>query len=201
MSKPNGILAMDPSNYREIDGVVFDLDSYAKHCAPAEQAPPAPKEPAPAAPIPAPEGILAMDPEHHRVLDGVAMDEDSFQRHSQPPTDESPAEQTVAVGETAPTGVFVVDPFPNGWYPAEDGKPPVPVMGGALPPVEILENGTHVVTVIRTVFLHTGSGSGSGSYMTSYTTSYRTSYLSSGSGSYVFGSCTYLVGGYGLELI
>lgn len=201
MSKSNGILAMDPSKYREIDGVVFDLDSYAKHCAPPEQAAPAEASPTPAEPIPAPEGILAMDPDHYRAIDGVAMDEDSFERHSQPPADETPAEQAVTAEEVPPMGVFAVDPFPNGWYPAEDGRPPVPIMGGALPPVEILENGTHVVTVIRTVFLHTGSGSGSGSYVTSYTTSYRTSYLSSGSGSYVFGSCTYLVGGYGLELV
>ena len=201
MSKSNGILAMDPSKYREIDGVVFDLDSYAKHCAPPEQEPPAAEDPAPAAPIPAPEGILAMDPEHYRALDGVAMDADSFERHSQPPADEPPAAEEVVAEQAAPAGVFAVDPFPNGWYPAEEGKPPVPIMGGALPPVEILENGTHVITVIRTVFLRTGSGSGSGSYVTSYTTSYRTSYLSSGSGSHVFGSCTYLVGGYGLELI
>lgn len=200
MSKSNGILAMDPSKYREIDGVVFDLDSYAKHCAPMEQNPPATEESAPTVPIAAPVGILAMDPEHYRALDGVAMDEDSFERHNQPPADESRTDEAV-IEQAAPTGVFAVEPFPNGWYPAEDGKPPVPIMGGALPPVEILENGTHVVTVIRTVFLHTGSGSGSGSYVTSYTTSYRTSYLSSGSGSYVFGSCTYLVGGYGLELI
>ena len=54
---------------------------------------------------------------------------------------------------------------------------------------------------MRTVLLHTGSGSGSGSYATSYTTSYRTSWRTSGSGSYVFGSCTWLVGGYGLELV
>ena len=66
MSKSNGILAMDPSKYREIDGVVFDLDSYAKHCAPPEQDPPAPEEPTPAAPIPAPEGILV-----HEVRPGV----------------------------------------------------------------------------------------------------------------------------------
>lgn len=202
MSKSNGILAMDPNNYREIDGVVFDLDSYARHCAPAEHPPSATTESAPEPPIAAPDGILAMDPEHYRALDGVAMDEDSFARHTQPPAaDEPPAPEEVAIEQTAPNGVFAVEPFPDGWYPAEDGQPPVPIMGGALPPVEILENGTHVVTVIRTVFLRTGSGSGSGSYVTSYTTSYRTSYVSSGSGSYVFGSCTYLVGGYGLELI
>ena len=45
-----------------------------------------------------------------------------------------------------------------------------------------------------------GSGSGSGSYTTSYTTSFRSSGSGSG-GSYVFGSCVYTVGGYGLELI
>lgn len=200
MSETNGILAMDPEHYREIDGVVFDLDSYEKHCAPAEPALEAEPEP-PAAPIPAPKGILAMDPEHYRAIDGVAMDEDSYARHSQPPAEEAPAPQPeeVVVDDTASTGVFAVDPYPNGWYPAEDGKPPVPIMGGALSPVEILDNGVHVVTVTRTVFVRTGSGSGS--YVTSYTTSYRTSYLSSGSGSYVFGSCTYLVGGYGLELV
>lgn len=203
MSEPNGILAMDPEKYREIDGVVFDLDSYAKHCAPAEPACEAEPE-APAAPIPIPEGILAMDPVHYHAIDGVAMDEDSYARHTQPPAEEPappPQSEEIVVDEPAPTGVFAVDPYPDGWYPAEGGKPPVPIMGGALSPVEILDNGVHVVTVARTVFLHTGSGSGSGSYVTSYTTSYRTSYLSSSSGSYVFGSCTYLVGGYGLELV
>ena len=34
MSKPNGILAMNPEKYREIDGVVFDEASYARHCQP-----------------------------------------------------------------------------------------------------------------------------------------------------------------------
>ena len=195
MSKSSGILEMNPEQYREIDGVVFDLDSFARHCQPVEHLQP----PIPDEPVPSPEGILAMDPENYRALDGVAMDADSYERHTQPP---APAPQEAPPQEEqAPAGVFAVDPFPDGWYPAEDGQPPVPIMGGALPPVEIMQDGTHVVTVIRTVFLRTGSGSGSGSYVTSYTTSYRTSYVSSGSGSYVFGSCTYLVGGYGLELV
>ena len=195
MSKSSGILEMNPEQYREIDGVVFDLDSFARHCQPVEQLQP----PVPDEPVPSPEGILAMDPENYRALDGVAMDADSYERHTQPP---APAPQEAPPQEEqVPAGVFAVDPFPVGWYPAEDGQPPVPIMGGALPPVEIMQDGTHVVTVIRTVFLRTGSGSGSGSYVTSYTTSYRTSYVSSGSGSYVFGSCTYLVGGYGLELV
>lgn len=33
--QPSGILAMNPEKYREIDGVVLDLDSYERHCAPA----------------------------------------------------------------------------------------------------------------------------------------------------------------------
>lgn len=151
MSQPNGILAMDPEKYREIDGVVFDLDSYARHCRPIESG----------------------------RQDTTAAETSS----------------------TAPSPVFAVDPVHDGWYPPQEDQPPVPVMAGALPPVETfgLDGGDVVVT--RTVFVPAGSGSGSGSYLTSYTTSYRTSFRSSGSGSYVFGSCTYLVGGYGLELI
>ena len=135
MAKSNGILAMNPEQYREIDGVVFDLDSYAKHCRPVEQTP----EP-----------------------------------------------------------IFPAAPYPAGWYPVEEGQAPVPVMGGALPPLEtvVTEDG---ITIRRTVWVQCGSGSGS--YLTSYTTSYRTSYRSSGSGSHFGGSCTYFVGGYGLVLI
>ena len=118
MAKSNGILAMNPEQYREIDGVVFDLDSYAKHCRPVEQTP----EP-----------------------------------------------------------IFPAAPYPAGWYPVEEGQAPVPVMGGALPPLEtvVTEDG---ITIRRTVWVQCGSGSGS--YLTSYTTSYRTSYRSSGSGSH-----------------
>ena len=197
MSKPSGILEINPEQYREIDGVVFDLDSFAKHCQPPEE----PSQSKAKEPIPSPAGILAMDPENYREIDGVAMDADSYERHSQPPAGEESPPPAQKEAAPQPMGVFAVDPYPDGWYPAEDGQPPVPIMGGALPPVEIMEDGTRVVTVMRTIFLHTGSGSGSGSYTTSYTTSYRTSYLSSGSGSYVFGSCTYFVGGYGLELV
>lgn len=161
MSKPNGILAMNPEKYREIDGVVFDLDSYARHCKPPEQ---------------------------------EKKCEDT------PKADENPAEAPSA----APAPVFAVDPYPDGWYPAEDGRPPVPVMGGALPPCEsesdVIHEENGVKTVVQTVYYAPGSGSGSGSYTTSYTTSFRSSGSGSG-GSYVFGSCVYTVGGYGLELI
>ena len=161
MSKPNGILAMNPEKYREIDGVVFDLDSYARHCKPPEQ---------------------------------EKKCEDT------PKAGEKPAETPSA----APAPVFAVDPYPDGWYPAEDGRPPVPVMSGALPPCEsesdVIREENSVKTVVQTVYYAPGSGSGSGSYMTSYTTSFRSSGSGSG-GSYVFGSCVYTVGGYGLELI
>lgn len=157
MSKPNGILAMNPEKYREIDGVVFDLDSYARHCKPPEQ---------------------------------EKKCEDT------PKADENPAETPSA----APAPVFAVDPYPDGWYPAEDGRPPVPVMGGALPPCEsesdVIREENGVKTVVQTVYYAPGSGS----YTTSYTTSFRSSGSGSG-GSYVFGSCVYTVGGYGLELI
>ena len=161
MSKPNGILAMNPEKYREIDGVVFDLDSYARHCKP---------------------------PEQEKKCEDTSK------------ADENPAETPSA----APAPVFAVDPYPDGWYPAEDGRPPVPVMGGALSPCEsesdVIREENGVKTVVQTVYYAPGSGSGSGSYTTSYTTSFRSS--GSGSGdSYVFGSCVYTVGGYGLELI
>lgn len=153
MSKPNGILAMNPERYREIDGVVFDLDSYARHCKPASEEPPS---------------------------------------------------QTAEAPSAAPAPVFAVDPYPDGWYPAEDGRPPVPVMGGALPPCEsesdVIREENGVKTVVQTVYYAPSSGSGSGSYTTSYTTSFRSSGSGSG-GSCVFGSCVYTVGGYGLELI
>ena len=161
MSKPNGILAMNPEKYREIDGVVFDLDSYARHC---------------------------KLPEQEKKCEDT------------PKADENPAEAPSA----APAPVFAVDPYPDGWYPAEDGRPPVPVMGGALPPCEsesdVIREENGVKTVVQTVYYAPGSGSGSGSYTTSYTTSFRSSGSGSG-GSYVFGSCVYTVGGYGLELI
>ena len=80
MSKPNGILAMNPEKYREIDGVVFDLDSYARHFKPTEQ---------------------------------EKKCEDT------PKADENPAETPSA----APAPVFAADPYPDGWYPAEDGRP------------------------------------------------------------------------------
>ena len=160
-----------------------------------------------------PNGIVAMNPEKYREIDGVVFDEASYARHCQPKTEEAPAPETAPEASdpaqsAAPAPVFTVDPYPEGWYPADDERPPVPIMGGALPPCEsesdVIREENGVKTVIQTVYFAAGSGSGSGSYTTSYTTSFRYgsgSFDSGSGGSYAFGSCVYTAGGYGLELI
>ncbi len=144
-----------------------------------------------------PNGILEMNPEHYREIDGVVFDLDSYEKHCSPPQEQTTAPEAEAEAP-APAPVFAVSPYHEGWYPSKDEQPPVPIMGGALPSVEIVTDEQGCTCATQTIWL---SGSGSGSYLTSYLTSYRTSYLSSGSGSYVFGSGIYLAGGYGLELI
>lgn len=154
-----------------------------------------------------PNGILAMNPEKYREIDGVVFDEASYARHCQPKTEEAPSPETAPEASepaqsAAPAPVFAMDPYPEGWYPADDERPPVPIMGGAVPSTageETVVSASGETTVIQTVFVPCGSGSGS--YVTSYTTSYRTSYSGSGSGSFRFGSGSCPVGGYGLELI
>lgn len=168
--KPLGILAMNPGKYREMDGVVFDLEHYARHCQTAPSA------------------------------------STSFVSAS-PGTPDNPG----------PAPVFAVDPYPVGWYEADGEHPPIPIMGGALPPagmvLQEVENG--IAVFCQTVWVtHGGSGSGSGSYLTSYVTSYRTSWVTSGSfgsfgsfgsdavlGWYECGSLVFPVRGYGLELV
>lgn len=67
-TKKNRILDLDPEHFREVDGVVFDLDSFARHCAPH----PAPKpEPVdmPETPAEMPDGsipapVFVCDPVH-----------------------------------------------------------------------------------------------------------------------------------------
>ena len=65
--KKNRIVEPDPEHLREVDGVVFDLDSFARHCAPH----PGPASPAPqaATPVPpddtgAPAPVFLCDPVH-----------------------------------------------------------------------------------------------------------------------------------------
>mgnify|MGYP007049174683 CR=1 FL=1 len=113
-----------------------------------------------------------------------------------------PPEASEPAQSAAPRYLFSrLDPY-RSWYPADDERPPVPIMGGAVPSTageETVVSASGETTVIQTVCVPCGSGSGS--YVTSYTTSYRTSYSGSGSGSFRFGSGSCPVGGYGLELI
>ena len=72
MPKPNKILELDQEHLREIDGVVLDEDSYARHAAPIETPPavPAREASAPAAPqaeeapSAAPAPVFVVDPVH-----------------------------------------------------------------------------------------------------------------------------------------
>lgn len=76
MSTPNKILELDKEHLREIDGVVLDEDSYARHAAPPEApAPSAPALPTEEAPEPAapqaeevpsaaPAPVFVVDPVH-----------------------------------------------------------------------------------------------------------------------------------------
>ncbi|MDY3618956.1 hypothetical protein [Agathobaculum sp.] len=59
MDHVNGIVSMDPDNLREVDGVVFDLTSYARHCEPIHE-PVQALETASTAPTP----IFPADPVH-----------------------------------------------------------------------------------------------------------------------------------------
>lgn len=168
--KPTGILAMNPDKYREMDGVVFDLEHYARHCQSTLSPPSNPVSGPPAFP-----------------------------------------------DNPGPAPVFAMDPYHIGWYETDDEHPPIPIMGGALPPAGMVLQGVEngVAIFCQTVWIcHGGSGSGSGSYMTSYVTSYRTSWVTSGSfgsfgsfgsdailGWYECGSVTFPVRGYGLELV
>ena len=79
-----------------------------------------------------PNGILAMNPEKYREIDGVVFDEASYARHCQPKTEEAPSPETAPEASepaqsAAPAPVFAVDPYPEGWYPADDERPPVPI--------------------------------------------------------------------------
>lgn len=86
-----------------------------------------------------PNGILAMNPEKYREIDGVVFDEASYARHCQPKTEEAPAPETAPEASepaqsAAPAPVFAVDPYPEGWYPADDERPPGAHHGRALSP-------------------------------------------------------------------
>lgn len=184
--KRNRILELDPEHFREVDGVVFDLDSFARHCAP-HPAPHTPTQTVPAAPA-APQ---------------TAKDV--------PPTAETAADPMTPDGMPAP--VFFCDPVHIGWYPIAIEGPSYPVMAGAMQPQQGQQ--MNAVTYYIGGGSGSFASSYLSSYMTSFMTSFATSWMTSwywGSGSYwyttsgSFGSfpgsgSAILAGGYGLELI
>ena len=193
LPETNKILEMDKEHLREIDGVVMDLDSYARHIAVT------PPETPPQTSIPQPTASEQPRPPATQTVN---------------PPPSAPENSTAASPPEnhAPAPVFAMDPVHIGWYePATPEKVSYPVMAGAIAPTEPCQQ--QMVTYF--------SGSGSGSYLSSYTASFQTSFLTSwmtsyllGSGSWVtsflygsgsaiygFGSNGILPGGFGLELI
>lgn len=186
VSPTNGILELDPENLREIDGVVLDLDSYARHTSP---------------PAPQPQALPAAQPDAAKQALPAAEAGSSGAL--------SPAAQT-APADTAPAAVFVVDPVHVGWHtPLEPQAVCYPIMAGALPPR------TQYLAQHLLFGSGSGSFLSSylSSFTTSYMTSWQTSYQY-GSGSWLLGSglwasssvaylsnTAFQAGGYGLELI
>lgn len=208
LPNPNKILAMDPEHLREIDGVVFDLDSYARHCAPQPAPEPAAEPQALACPAPAAPPAAA---------------------DCQPAAPAAPA-------PAAPAAVFAVEPQHVGWYEqGEVKKVTYPIMAGAIEPgqaagVHTIQTGSgsyasSFFSSYATSFATSWATSyylyGSGSWLSSYFTagSWQSSYFAgSWQSSYVPGSGSWLTsyfvgpgqdpapaalfaGGYGLELI
>lgn len=172
----NGILAMSTDELYEVDGVVFDADSYARylqHCKPdpaPEEAPADQPEPPPAEPQPAPSMTFYTDPQHVGWY----------------PADDERTRVPMMSGALPP---------------AVEAEPPAPAY--FLAPIQTVEEIRIPIGQRATRTLVYGGGSGSGSYVTSFITSFLTSYrFGSGSGSFFSsGSCIFAVGGYGLELI
>lgn len=173
--RKNKILELYADELHEVDGVVFDADSYARylqHCR-AEEAPSgkgAEPEPGPEPEEnPAPSPTFYTDPQHV----GWYPEEPD-----QPPV-------PIMAGAALPAAAELSPPAPQYF----------------IAPVRTVEVIRTPVGQVRTLVY--GGGSGSGSYLTSFTTSFLTSYrFGSGSGSFFSsGSCIFAVGGYGLELI
>lgn len=183
LPETNKILEMDKEHLREIDGVVMDLDSYARHIAVTPpETPPQTSIPQPTASeqpcSPAPENnTAASPPENH-----------------------------------APAPVFAMDPVHIGWYESPIlEKVSYPVMAGAIMPTEPCQQ--QMVTYFSGSGSGSYLSSYTASFQTSFLTSWMTSYLLGsgswvtsflyGSGSAVYGSGSngILPGGFGLELI
>lgn len=167
--KKNHIRELDPAHLYEVDGVVFDQDSFIRHCAPHTTGQPAPD------PIPEP-------PDAPRVAPAPAP-ADAAAPTAIPPVPAAPAEEpqvlvrTFEIPTGAPTPVFLCDPVHVGWYEVEAVRTAYPIMAGAVAPT----GGAETVFLTRPA----GSGSYASSYATSYMTSYATSYVTSYTTSYI----------------
>lgn len=136
---PAGILALNPEGFREIDGVVLDLESYEKHRTP------------PAQPVLAPRAEASVPPSG---TENTA---------AQPPSHQ-PAPNAA---ETPEQGVFPTDPVHIGWYePAAETEVRYPVMGGAVY-AGGSGSGSYLGSWLTSYLRSSGSwrwGSGSGSF-------------------------------------
>ena len=101
MEPVNGIVSMDPDNLREVDGVVFDLASYARHCEPAP-------EPAPESISAVPSPVFLVDPVHlgwYAAVDG--QDRVPIMGGCLPPNPEileQAGQQTIVLRQILPMG-------------------------------------------------------------------------------------------------
>lgn len=201
--RKNRIVEMDPEHLREIDGVVFDLDSFARHCAPHPTNRPVP------ASIPEPADAPSVPPEPQPDADAACASVFDTPQETVPIVPQE-------VQHAAPAPVFQCDPVHIGWYEIRTELPAYPIMAGAVAP-------SGISTGMEPVFLSVPSGSGSyvssylSLYTTSFTTSFATSFLTSFTSSFLsswmagsfpvsfagsaLSSGVLLAGGYGLELI
>ena len=178
-SRCQGILELDRTRLREVDGVVFDEDSYQRYV--QHQAPMPPAAPA--------------------ARDTAPQDRPAQPAAPAPAQDARPEPAPVA----APTPVFAVDPVHVGWYTTEN-QVVYPIMAGAIRAGEFVVpaagsgSGSYSTSYLTSL---------STSYTISFTTSLSGSYWYTGSGSAGsfgsfgsgFGSCAFGPGGYGLDLI
>ncbi len=170
---------MCPGELHEVDGVVFDADSYARYLQHYGTAGSPPQEP----------------PDDE--IEGQAAAEEPETQPAPAPTFYTDPQHIgwYPEGEGTPPVPIMAGAAP----PCIVHEEPAPAY--FIAPVRTVEVIRTPVGQTRTLVY--GGGSGSGSYVTSFTTSFLTSYrYGSGSGSFFSsGSCIFAVGGYGLELI
>ncbi len=169
--RKNRILEMSADELYEVDGVVFDADSYARylqHCEAAEEAAPKENSEETTADGGAAGPTFYTDPKHIGWY----------------PEEEGKPSVPIMAGAVPPA-------MPEN----------IPASEYFIAPVRTVEVIRTPVGQTRTLVYGGGSGSGSymTSFTTSYLTSYR--FGSGSGSFFSSGSCIFAVGGYGLELI